>query len=107
MTISITHSQPGTLAISGALTIYDAAAAKTALLDGLADTRDLEIDLSGVDEIDSAGVQLLILLKREAVKTGKAVRLVQHSAATLEVLDRFNLASYFGDPVVLSSTAAQ
>ena len=105
MTINITRSEAGTLAISGELTIYDATAAKTSLLAGLAATRDIEIDLSGVDEIDSAGVQLLIILKREAVKTGKTVRFVQHSAATLEVLDRFNLASYFGDPVVLSSTA--
>ena len=107
MTITITEQRgdPGRLLVSGGLTIYDAAAAKSALLEALARTRELEIDLSGVNEVDTAGVQLLILLKREAVRAGKSMRLLQHSAASLEVLDRYNLASYFGDPLVLSPGA--
>lgn len=107
MTITLTEAgkDASKLAVNGALTIYEAASAKAALLEALTKTLELEIDLSGVDEIDSAGVQLLILLKREAVKAGKHMRLAQHSAASLEVLDRYQLASYFGDPVVLSPDA--
>lgn len=108
MSITITEKDgnPGQLIVNGALTIYDAVAAKAALLEALSKTTELEIDLSGVDEMDTAGVQLLILAKREAVHAGKHLRLAQHSAASLEVLDRYNLASYFGDPVVLSGGAA-
>lgn len=108
MTISMTghDGKAGKLVVSGALTIYDAAAAKGQLLDALAKSTELEIDLSAVDELDTAGLQLLILLKREAVKAGKHIHLVQHSAASLEVLDRYNLASYFGDPVVISPAAS-
>ena len=107
MTLTITEANhaPGVLAVSGALTIYDAVPAKALLLEALGKSGELEIDLSGVDEMDSAGVQLLILVKREAVRAGKHVRLSQHSAASLEALDRYNLASYFGDPVVLSPHA--
>jgi anti-sigma B factor antagonist len=103
LTITERDGQSGRLVVNGAMTIYEAAAAKTALLDALAKTREIEIDLSGVEEIDTAGVQLLILVKHVAVKAGKSLRLVQHSAATLEVLDRYNLTSYFGDPVVISA----
>jgi anti-sigma B factor antagonist len=103
MTVTITEvpDEPGKLAVNGAFTIYSAPAAKATLMLALAKTHDLEIDLSGVDELDTAGVQLLILVKREAVKAGKQMRLAQHSSASIDVLDRYNLASYFGDPVVL------
>jgi anti-anti-sigma regulatory factor len=93
----------GKAAISETLTIYDAAAGKQALLDVLDGVAELEIDLSAVTEIDTAGVQLLVMLKRAATKAGKKLRLVAHSPASLEVLDRYNLVAYFGDPVVIST----
>lgn len=61
-----------------------------------------EINLSEVSEMDSAGLQILILAKREAERHGTSLRLNGHSRAVLDVLDMCNLASYFGDPVVLS-----
>lgn len=91
------------LALDGAMTIYRAENRKTALLKALGNAAELEIDLSGVEEMDTAGLQLLLLVKREADRAGKTLRLVEHSAASLEVLDRYNLAAYFGDPVVLVS----
>ena len=91
------------VAIDGAMTIYDAAANKQALIEALDGAAELEIDLARVTEMDTAGVQLLVLVKREAQKAGKALRLAAHSQASLDVLDRYNLGSYFGDPVVLSS----
>lgn len=87
--------------IEGELTIYDAAANKPALLAALAGNAELEINLSGVTEIDSAGLQLLLLTKREALRSGKDLRLVAHSEATLTVIDLLGLAGYFGDPLVL------
>ena len=93
----------GKTVVAGALTIYDAAAGKQSLLSALGNVDELEIDLSAVTEMDTAGLQLLIMLKRAAIAAAKDVRLVAHSPATLEVIDRYDLAGYFGDPVVLSS----
>jgi anti-sigma B factor antagonist len=88
--------------VRGNMTIYEAAADKTALLGALADAAELEIDMSSVAEMDTAGLQLLILVKRESLKARKPLRLTGHSEASLDVLDRYNLAGYFGDPVVIS-----
>ena len=95
--------KPGKIAIEGTMTIYDAAGQKKDLLNAFNTTNELEIDLSSVTEMDSAGLQLLVLLKREAAREGKQVRLVAHSAASLEVLEVYNLGAYFGDPQVISS----
>lgn len=89
------------LSVEGDMTIYKALALKTKLLQALKGASQLEVDLSRVGEVDTAGVQLLLLLKREAMKSRKALRLVGHSAATLDALDLFNLGAYFGDPVVI------
>lgn len=91
------------LKISGELSIYGAAELKPQLLAQLDGCRELEINLAEVAELDTAGLQLLYLLKREARKAGKELRLVAHSAATLEVLELLRMEVYFGDPVVLAS----
>lgn len=94
------------LRVEGEMNIYTAAEYKKALFDALYNCTEMEINLSAVEEMDSAGFQLLYLAKREAAASGKALRLVAHSPATLEVLDTFSMAGYFGDPVVISSRAA-
>jgi anti-anti-sigma factor len=93
------------LALDGELTIYRAAELKERLLDALAATEAvLEIDLSGVDEIDTAGLQLLMLAKREAAACGRQLRLVAHSRAVLAAFDLLNLAGYFGDALLVEET---
>ena len=89
--------------VEGSMTIYEAAAAKPLLLSALAAAKETEIDLSSVDEMDTAGLQLLILVKRESLTAGKVFRLTGHSPASLDVLERYNLGAYFGDPAVVSS----
>jgi anti-anti-sigma regulatory factor len=89
--------------VEGSMTIYEAAADKPLLLSALATAKETEIDLSSVDEMDTAGLQLLILVKRESLKAGKVLRLTGHSPASLDVLERYNLSAYFGDPAVVSS----
>jgi anti-sigma B factor antagonist len=90
-----------TLAIESDLTIYTAAEQKARLLTFLASADKLEINLADVSEIDSAGLQLLILLKREAAKAKKSLSFVMHSNAVLETLDLANLIGAFGDQVML------
>lgn len=89
------------LAIREDLTIYHAMDQKQQLLDALSATQALELDLSQVSEIDTAGLQLLILAKREAALQQKALSIVAHSPAVRQTLDFCNLATFFGDPVVI------
>jgi len=94
------------LRISGELTIYRAAELKQALLAELAERAApaaLEIDLSGVTELDTAGVQLLMLAKKTAQAQRRELRLVAHSPAVAEIFELLNLAAYFGDPLVIAS----
>lgn len=87
------------LSLEENLTIYNAALMKDQLLEALQTCDELELDLSHVAEIDSAGFQLLVMIKRESVRQHKPIRLVEHSAAVRRVLDLYNMAGYFGDPM--------
>ena len=89
------------IAINEDMTIYNAAAQKPLLLDALNSCDELDLDLSQVGEMDTAGFQILLLTKREALKAEKKVRLTAHSKAVTDLLDLYNMASYFGDPMVL------
>ena len=84
------------LAIEGPMTIYEAVERKGELLAALDAAARLEIDLSGVDEMDSAGLQLLVLAGREAGNAGKSLAVVMHSAATEEVFHRYGMRPDFG-----------
>jgi anti-sigma B factor antagonist len=92
--------------VDGSMTIYEAAADKSTLLDALANASETEIDLSAVREMDTAGLQILLLAKRESLKAGKVLRLAAHSPASLDVLDRYGLTAYFGDPVAAPAARA-
>jgi anti-sigma B factor antagonist len=87
--------------LAGEMTIYHAANLKGPMVEALEQCKDLEINLAGVSEMDTAGFQLLLLAKREAARRDKPLHLVDHSQATLEMLDLFGMAGYFGDPVIL------
>lgn len=87
-------------------TIYHAQEVKQLLLDALLGNSELELDLSQVGEMDAAGLQLLILLKKEAQRSGKQVRIVAHSPAVRDVIDFCNIAAEFGDPLVIPAHEA-
>ena len=95
------------LVIEGELTIYRAAELKERLLDALAATDAvLEIKLAGVKEVDTAGVQLLMLAKREASRSGKQLRLLSHSGPVLAAFELLGLGSYFGDALLVVEDGA-
>lgn len=94
---------PSALCIDGEMTIYRAAELKQTLLASLDQPDALEIDLSAVTELDTAGVQLLILIKELTQEKRQELHLIAHSPAVLEVLELFNLAAYFGDPLVITA----
>ncbi|MBS1140572.1 MAG: Sulfate transporter/antisigma-factor antagonist [Proteobacteria bacterium] len=94
-------SSSQTLSIADDLTIYHALDLKKTLLDALAGTSDLELNLSQVGEMDTAGLQLLILLKMEAQRAGKSVRIIAHSQAVSDLIDFCSLGARFGDPLII------
>lgn len=96
-------SAPTRLAINEDMTIYNALAQKQQLVAALGDASALELDLSQVGAVDTAGLQLLILAKREASQQGKALSIVAHSPAVRQTIDFCNMASFFGDPVVITA----
>ena len=89
--------------IEGNMTIYEAAADKPVLLGALAKAKELAVDLSSLREMDTAGLQLLILLKRESLRAGKVMRLVGDSPASRNVLDMYNMTAYFAIPIASST----
>ena len=89
------------LALDANLTIYNAVELKQRLLDAVRAPKDLELDLSQVGEIDTAGFQLLVLAKRESQRLGHSLRIVAHSPAVREVIEFLNMVAYFGDPLVI------
>lgn len=93
--------QPRKLALSGELCIFHALQLHQLLSTGLAPKTDCEIDLSQVSELDTAGVQLLLMAKREAEKANYRLDFIHHSAALLEVIELLNLGSDFGDPLLI------
>lgn len=92
-----------TLRIEGELTIYRAAELKDVLLEALKARRALEVDLSEVSEIDTAGVQLLMMAKQAAREQGAELHLVRHSPAVLDVFELLDLAAHFGDPLLVAA----
>lgn len=93
------------LAVGEPMTIYQAPTQKERLLAALDAGPELEVDLSLVSEIDTAGLQLLIVLKREATKVGKQLSFRGHSPAVCEMLEFTRLSGYFGDPMVIPRDA--
>lgn len=90
--------------VEGDLSIYNAAEIKQHLIDGVRSSNLLELDLSHVKEMDTAGLQLLVLAKRESQKLGHEMRIVSHSPAVREVIEFLGLVAFFGDPLVIPAS---
>jgi anti-anti-sigma factor len=88
-------------AIEGELTIYRAADLKVELLDALRKTQVLEVNLSGITELDTAGLQVLMLAKQTAAADKRELHLVQHSPAVVEIFQMLDLGAFFGDALLI------
>lgn len=101
MTIHVEEIPAGCrLCISGEMTVASAADTHAQIQASLrlGSGDEVEVDLSGVLELDTSGLQIMLLLKREY---GAQLRFVNHSPAVLRILDLSNLGARFGDPLVI------
>ena len=89
------------------MTLYHAGAQKQQFLSAPTQTASLELDLHAITEIDTAGLPLLLLLKREAVQQGNNLSVINHSPRVQQLIGVCNLASTFGDPMVISARSPQ
>lgn len=94
-------TRDGKLLLTGDLNVERAAELKSLLMDAVAAHDELEVDLSGVEMMDAAGLQVLLLAKRESAAGGRSLRLVAHSPAVAALFELYNVAGAFGDPLVL------
>ena len=89
--------------ILGDLNIFNAAEQRQRLLDAIDAGGEVEVDLSHVSEIDSAGLQLMIAAKYEAAARNRPLRFTNHSPAVFDIVELCDLAGHLGDPVLIHS----
>lgn len=94
------------VSIDGELTIYGVAESKPLLLKALDTGLPIDIDLAAVTEIDTAGLQLMLMLKREAQRRQKQLVFSRHSTAVREVVELLNLVGVLGDPLLIPNNGA-
>ncbi|MGD9172473.1 MAG: STAS domain-containing protein [Candidatus Thiodiazotropha sp.] len=104
MSITIeTNGATECVSLVGELTIFTVSEIWQSMWRLFEGTNEIEIDLQGVSEIDTSGIQLLALVKMAVEKRGRSARFVNHSKEVVDVIEMFDLASNFGDPLVLNS----
>lgn len=105
MTMDIKKKADGStlVSIKDEMTIYKVLEHKNKLYPLLTPDHELLIDLAEISEMDSAGLQLLIFLKKESIRIHSTLSLLHHSQGVVEIIERLNLSTFFGDPIVISA----
>lgn len=91
------------LPIEGELTVFTVHELKVRLLAALSEGQPLQLDLSGVSEVDGAGIQLLLAAQRQARQQGSAITLramppqVKEALALTDLTHEFDVAC--GEPL--------
>ena len=86
------------LKLAGSATIYTVARLKSEIEESFTGGA-LALDLEGLQEMDSAGIQLLLYFKNEGKRLGRNVALIKHSPVVLKVIDLYGLAAQLGDRI--------
>jgi anti-sigma B factor antagonist len=102
ITIESTATQE-CITMTGELTIFTVSELWQSLQQPLSSGKEVQIDLLGVSEFDTAGIQLLMVAKQLVQKSSGSLCFLNHSQTVIDGLQLFDLAGYFGDPLVLKS----
>jgi len=78
------------LTMIGELTVYTAGKLKAVLLNELKSFSGVVLNLSGIDDADTAGFQLLVFLRREAEIAGKTLTIDDASARVKSIFSLYN-----------------
>ncbi|HEY4708189.1 MAG TPA: STAS domain-containing protein [Thermodesulfobacteriota bacterium] len=91
MPLLIQTRDDGQVKIEGEMNIYNAGELKDGLMNAIRGAEVVSLDLSGVSEMDSAGLQVVLLAWREAGRRTVPFRLTGMSSAVESVLSLFDL----------------
>ncbi|MCX8027492.1 MAG: STAS domain-containing protein [Thermodesulfovibrionales bacterium] len=75
--------------IEGEMTIFNAQEIASSI--DISDCKEIEIDLSGVSEIDTSGFQILVALKKEAIKKNLDFRIIKSSDVVNNLLQIYRV----------------
>ncbi|MBW7957704.1 MAG: STAS domain-containing protein [Deltaproteobacteria bacterium] len=85
----------GSISVEGEMNIYHAQELKDGLMRAMDGEDSVSLDLSRVSEMDSSGLQLVLLAWREADRKGAPFRLIGASTPVDDVLSLFDLKKLF------------
>lgn len=89
MNLTITRTDGGmAVKATGDLLISDVAEAKINYVAVWSENSDIRLDLSEIGEIDTAGLQLLLMFRASARTKDRRLAISGHSASLLAVLER-------------------
>ena len=97
MNISCKNNKSGTvLSVDGDLTIYSVAQVKqTIFSDYEKFVSPIALDLQGVSEIDTAGLQLLLFMQKTLSNDNKKVHIAKSNEHVDAILKNLDVATYF------------
>ncbi len=83
------------LAIEQDMTIYTIQALKEGFSAEIESYERFELNLAAVEEVDSAGIQLLLALQKELKRNKKELKLTAASTPVTKLIDDFGLTENF------------
>ncbi len=83
------NSNTVSMTLDGELSIYNAIDLKNAIFKNFKKNHALELDLSNIAKIDTAGYQLMLAVKKEADKSKKVVIMNNPSVEVGEIFDLY------------------
>lgn len=86
---------------TGSLSINTVKGAWKDLSPLLDDHEVVVLDLRQIDEVDTAGLQLLTVLKKKAHLTGIKIKFINHSNPVLRLIELFGTTGLFRDKIIL------
>lgn len=95
-----------TATITGELNIYTAAECCAQLRHMIDDNTSIVLDLSAVSEIDTAGIQLLLQVRRTCHAQGRSLQFVSPSPVVQEVVQLLQLRELLDMPCVEHTSPA-
>ncbi|MBK8018832.1 MAG: STAS domain-containing protein [Betaproteobacteria bacterium] len=92
------------LALAGEMTIYESGQLWPAVKPFAGSQGDLRVDLTAVGEIDSAGIQVLLMIRGEQQRGGGTFLVTGWSEPVREVVDAMNLGATLGSAGTADAT---
>ena len=85
-----------TLTLKGEMSIYTAMENKVDFEPHFGIEQNISLDMAAVNEFDSSGFQMLLLLERQAIENSKTFSILQSSPAVQEVLSLYSKNDWLG-----------